>query len=78
MANRKISKAFDCTLKDVTECGRNFGGNVLVFIVDFRHTFPFVPHGTREDLIASSFVVRNCGVLLWGRNWRRICVPRTI
>ena len=54
MADRKVIKCIERTLRDIMGCDDIFGGKVVVFSGDFRQILPVVRHGSRADIVNTS------------------------
>lgn len=66
MQHRYYVEAVDCTLQDIRDDRRPFGGITVVLGGDFRQILPVIPKGVREQIVGAS--LRRSSL------WKDICV----
>lgn len=49
--HRHAVEAVDCTLRNIRNCNKPFGGVTTVLGGDFPQTLPVVPRGSREEMV---------------------------
>ena len=74
MQHQHAQETIDCTLRDVCECDKPFGGLTVVFGGDFQQILPVIVKGSRSDIVDAciqrSVIWRNLKVLHLRTNMR--------
>ncbi|XP_041999633.1 uncharacterized protein LOC121749092 [Salvia splendens] len=88
MIHKHCIEAVDRALRDIlrvcieSSMNKPFGGKTIVFCGDFRQILPVVPKGSRQNVINatinSSYLWRNCTMLMLIRNMRLLSVESSV
>ena len=74
MQHRHCVEAVDCTLQDICDTNKSFGGITVVLGGDFRQILPVIPKGVREQIVGASLrrslLWRDIHILILGLNMR--------
>lgn len=63
MHHCRTHECLDCTLRDIRDDDRPFGGLTIVFGGDFQQILPVVPKGTQEEIVDDAFSVPCFGTI---------------